>query len=671
MLPEILPLCTEQLNKQGARRLWVLSGSDVWCEETLRTIMAAVSGDWPVISSYLPGAVAAPQARLLLGREFCHGVFDARRGLHTEALAMLTGTLQAGSWLILLLPAESKWLTRPDEDSLRWNDLGLLIAAPRFMRHLTQTLDDEAVVCWYEGHPCQLSLLPQRARWLPPDGSPTADQQLVLSQLRQADTGIFGLPAARGRGKSALAGLFLAQTPGHHLLCAPAKVSVSVIQHYLCESDGVEFIPPDNLLVLSETADLSKYGWLVIDEAAMIPLPQLSRIVAAFPRVLLLSTVQGYEGTGRGFLLKFCYTLPGFTLLSLTRPVRWADNDPLENWLDKALLLKEPAEIPVLPGACEYQSLPQQALCDDPALLAGFYGLLTAAHYRTSPLDLRRLADAGGQHFSLFRQCGQVAAALWTVDEGGLSKALSQAVWAGIRRPSGNLLAQSLAAHSYFPQAAQLVSRRISRIAVHGVYRRKALGRELLRRAAEDAKACGLDYLSVSFGYTAELAAFWTACGFRFARMGTHLEAGSGCYTAMLLLPLSPAGETLAEAARQQFARDCIVLSRTWGFSPVIPVRATALNDTEWMMLAGFAFAAKPQAVADPALTLLLICYPEQTAWLSALLSGNTTDDSTLKQQQINGKKALLSALRQETAEVLHLLRPEWAQQTASMITAF
>ena len=167
MLPETLPLCTEQLSKQGARRLWVLSGSDAWCEETLHAIMAAVSGDWPVISSCLPGGVGAAQARLLLGREFCHGVFDARRGLHTEALAMLTGTLQAGSWLILLLPAESEWLTRPDEDSLRWNDRGQLIAAPRFMRHLAQTLNDEAVVCWHEGQSCQLSLLPQRARWLP------------------------------------------------------------------------------------------------------------------------------------------------------------------------------------------------------------------------------------------------------------------------------------------------------------------------------------------------------------------------------------------------------------------------------------------------------------------------------------------------------------------------
>ncbi|STM15108.1 putative ATP-dependent acetyltransferase [Escherichia coli] len=48
-----------------------------------------------------------------------------------------------------------------------------------------------------------------------------------------------------------------------------------------------------------------------------------------------------------------------------------------------------------------------------------------------------------------YRAAGEneIAGALWLVDEGGLSQQLSQAVWAGFRRPRGNLVAQSLAAH--------------------------------------------------------------------------------------------------------------------------------------------------------------------------------------------------------------------------------
>lgn len=668
MLPALFHVCTEQLRMQGIRRLWVLSGSDNWCESRLREIRDAAPGDWPVISAQLPGGIPAEKARLLLGQEFRHGVFDARRGFHSEALAMLTGTLQAGSWLILLLPPESQWQTRPDEDSLRWNDCGQIIPAPHFMHHFARTLIHPAHLCRYEDRPFDMSLLPPQPEWLPPDGTPTAAQQQILAQLRCAERGIFCLTAARGRGKSAVAGLFLAEAPGRHLLCAPAKASVTVIQRYLHDPQQTEFIAPDNLLTLAETADVSTYGWLVIDEAAMIPLPLLSRFTAVFPRVLLLTTVQGYEGTGRGFLLKFCHSLPKFTALTLTQPVRWAEHDPAEAWLDEALLLTEPAEKITPAGECEYQSVTQQGLCDDPDLLSGFYGLLTAAHYRTSPLDLRRLADAPGQHFALFRHRQQVTAALWLTDEGGLPAALTHSVWAGTRRPRGNLLAQSLAAHSYFPQAAQLHSRRISRIAVHAGYRRNALGHQLLQRAAEAAKNSGMDYLSVSFGYTPELAAFWTSCGFRFARMGTHPEAGSGCYTAMLLLPLTSAGQVLANAAEQQFVRDCAVFSQIWGFSPVPPVQAESLNEREWRMLAGFAYAAKPQAVAEPALVLLQRSYPAQTGELSQLLSGKP---EILKARHISGKKALLNAQRQETAVILQTLRPEWAQQTAADIRAF
>ena len=150
--------------------------------------------------------------------------------------------------------------------------------------------------------------------------------------------------------------------------------------------------------------------------------------------------------------------------------------------------------------------------------------------------------------------------------------------------------------------------------------------------------------------------------------MGTHPEAGSGCYTAMLLLPLTRAGQALADDAEQQFARDCTVFSQIWGFSPVPPEQAESLNEWEWRMLAGFAYAAKPQAVADPALVLLQREYPAQTAELSQLLSGKP---EILKARHISGKKALLSVLRQETAVILQILRPQWAQQTAEEIRTF
>jgi tRNA(Met) cytidine acetyltransferase len=155
---------------------------------------------------------------------------------------------------------------------------------------------------------------------------------------------------------------------------------------------------------------------------------------------------------------------------------------------------------------------------------------LSGAHYRTSPLDLRRMMDAPGQLFlrSRRRRGGRAVAG----GRGGLSPELSRAVWAGFRRPRGNLVAQSLAAHGGSPWRR--------RCAGCGSAGSPSIRPPARRAGAEDdrriaADAAGYDYLSVSFGYTAELWRFWQRCGFTLVRLGTHREASSGCYTAMAL----------------------------------------------------------------------------------------------------------------------------------------
>ncbi|MCP5768118.1 tRNA cytosine(34) acetyltransferase TmcA, partial [Klebsiella pneumoniae] len=84
--------------------------------------------------------------------------------------------------------------------------------------------------------------------------------------------------------------------------------------------------------------------------------------------------------------------------------------------------------------------------------------------------------DAPGQHFAVAQAGAEIAGALWLVEEGGLPPELSRAVWAGFRRPRGNLVAQSLAAHGGSPLAATLKGRRVSRIAVHTHRQREGIG---------------------------------------------------------------------------------------------------------------------------------------------------------------------------------------------------
>ncbi|MCX2956890.1 MAG: tRNA cytosine(34) acetyltransferase TmcA, partial [Candidatus Regiella insecticola] len=77
---------------------------------------------------------------------------------------------------------------------------------------------------------------------------------------------------------------------------------------------------------------------------------------------------------------------------------------------------------------------------------------------------------------------------------------LARDIWAGRRRPRGNLVAQSLSAHSGQWLEPILRSRRISRIVVMDKWRRWGIALRMV--LAEKQTAQRLDFLSVSFSYT-------------------------------------------------------------------------------------------------------------------------------------------------------------------------
>lgn len=664
MLAQRLPALSAELIRTGARRLWVFSGSATWCAgqaEGMRTLLA---GDWlwvgDVATAPAPagfGPHCAPSAlKTLLGREYRHAVLDARHGLAADALAALAGTLTAGSWLVLLVPDWDTWPAMPDQDSLRWSEQAQPIAAPGFVHHLRQSIvKDPGVVLIRQGAAPLIEALPARPDWQPlslNDG-PTAGQRAVLQQLERAEPGIYVLSAARGRGKSALAGMLAARLTGRCWITAPAKDAAASVQQFA--QSAAEFYAPDALLARRDT--LAAPDWLLIDEAAALPMPLLSQLIGCCPRVLLTTTVQGYEGTGRGFLLKFCAALPCWTALQLDQPLRWANNDPLEQWLAEALLLSDP---PVLPAEAAggqpplvISPLTRQQWAEQPAHLSQFYALLTSAHYRTSPLDLRRLFDAPGMHFAR-ACCGQqLLGALWWVEEGGLSAGLAHAVWAGRRRPPGNLVAQSLAAHGPAWNAPCLRSWRISRIAVTAGQRRHGVGHQLIRHAVAAAHTEGLDFVSVSFGYTEPLWRFWQSAGFMLLRIGSHLEASSGCYSAMAVLPLSQAGRQLALSAAACFERD-----RAWRQPITRTARATAkadtlLNQDDWRSLAGFAWAQRPLAACEPALQRLVLLSPLPLPALRATVEQQQTVAESCQRLRLSGKRAWLMQARQEAAAAL------------------
>ncbi|PJI57636.1 tRNA cytosine(34) acetyltransferase TmcA [Escherichia coli] len=655
---------TAQMKREGIRRLLVLSGEEGWCFDHALKLRDALPGDWLWISPQ-PDAEnhCSPSAlQTLLGREFRHAVFDARHGFDAAAFAALSGTLKAGSWLVLLLPVWEEWENQPDADSLRWSDCPDPIATPHFVQHLKRVLTaDNDAILWRQNQPFSLAHFTPRTDWHPATGTPQPEQQQLLQQLLTMPLGVAVVTAARGRGKSALSGQLISRIAGSAIVTAPAKAATDVLAQFAGEK--FRFIAPDALLASDEQAD-----WLVVDEAAAIPAPLLHQLVSRFPRTLLTTTVQGYEGTGRGFLLKFCARFPHLHRFELQQPIRWAQRCPLEKMVSEALVFDDENFTHTPQGNIVISAFEQTLWRSEPETPLKVYQLLSGAHYRTSPLDLRRMMDAPGQHFLQAAGENEIAGALWLVDEGGLSQELSQAVWAGYRRPRGNLVAQSLAAHGSNPLAATLRGRRVSRIAVHPARQREGTGRQLIAGALQYIH--DLDYLSVSFGYTEELWRFWQRCGFVLVRMGNHREASSGCYTAMALLPMSDAGKQLAEREHYRLRRDAQALAQWNGeMLPVDPLNDAVLSDDDWLELAGFAFTHRPLLTSLGCLLRLLQTSELALPALRGRLQKNASDAQLCTTLKLSGRKLLLVRQREEAAQALFALDDVRTERLRDRIT--
>ena len=655
---------TAQMKREGIRRLLVLSGEERWCFDHALKLRDALPGDWLWISPQ-PDAEnhCSPSAlQTLLGREFRHAVFDARYGFDAAAFAALSGTLKAGSWLVLLLPVWDEWENQPDADSLRWSDCPDPIATPHFVQHFKRVLTaNNDAILWRQNQPFSLAHFTPRTDWHPATGAPQPEQQQLLQQLLTMPPGVAAVTAARGRGKSALAGQLISRIAGSAIVTAPAKAATDVLAQFAGEK--FRFIAPDALLASDEQAD-----WLVVDEAAAIPAPLLHQLVSRFPRTLLTTTVQGYEGTGRGFLLKFCARFPHLHRFELQQPIRWAQGCPLEKMVSEALVFDDENFTHTPQGNIVISAFEQTLWRSEPETPLKVYQLLSGAHYRTSPLDLRRMMDAPGQHFLQAAGENEIAGALCLVDEGGLSQELSQAVWAGYRRPRGNLVAQSLAAHGSNPLAATLRGRRVSRIAVHPARQREGTGRQLIAGALQYIH--DLDYLSVSFGYTEELWRFWQRCGFVLVRMGNHREASSGCYTAMALLPMSDAGKQLAEREHYRLRRDAQALAQWNGeMLPVDPLNDAVLSDDDWLELAGFAFTHRPLLTSLGCLLRLLQTSELALPALRGRLQKNASDAQLCTTLKLSGRKLLLVRQREEAAQALFALDDVRTERLRDRIT--
>lgn len=495
-----------------------------------------------------------------LGRTYPFAVFDAFAGLNPNTFAQLAGTVSGGGVLILISPNKQRWINYADPEYAHLGVTQPPRVACHFLNWFIANLESDTSVLRVNlditpniqspigsGSCPDLSAQPKtNGVYLGSDQS--AVVLAILAHWRQPKSCLL-LDADRGRGKSTALGLALALQASFSreqiAITSPDKRAIdSLITQYLrlkSSNPAPRWIAPAELLNALD-ASTSDIRLLVVDEAAGIPIPVLEQLSNKLPHILLASTQQGYEGFGSGYGVRFIKRLkqqhPHTLRLSLHQSLRWASPDPLEIWVDKTLLLAQRDRLePVESGLIE---LDLQQLIQRPGRLSELYQLLAQAHYRTSPADLRVLLDSPGQRLFAHYHQSQLYAVLWVAEEGDIESQLAHQIAQGRRRPSGNLLPQSLIHYLGWVDAGKQLFWRVVRVAVRADKRRGQIARGLIEYAQVLATEEKVDFIGASFAAYPELNTFWQQLGFYMLRRGEKVDAIAAVPAALVLKSLQP-----------------------------------------------------------------------------------------------------------------------------------
>lgn len=676
------------------RRLLVLCGDPATTRAAARTAIEPGSFDDSVVSVSdrdMVGERVQPRSTdELLGTTHECIVLDCHTACLPNALGQATGAVDGGGLLVLLAPTLNAWPDRTCalEEMLSAPPFTSDAVADRFKRRLVRTLRSHRGIAIVDVDANQVlkrgctDPAPRRplADVTPPESHTfpavvyeacrTADQRDAVhccERLSESGNAVV-LEADRGRGKSSAAGFaaasiavegtdVLVTAPGYRnaaeLFDRAAETLRTLGSLAADERDGsnrpalrtteggsIRFEKPQAAVEMS--ADVC-----FVDEAAALPVRTLETILSVAPSSCFTTTVRGYEGSGRGFDVRFRDRLEKArtaTAMTLSEPIRYAAGDPIEVWLFHALLLgatPPPGELVSgsTPTEAAYERLDREELAGDETRLREAFGLLVAAHYRTEPNDLARLLDAPNVTIRALTVAGHVVSVALLGLEGGLEESTRRAAYKG-DRIGGNLVPDLLTSQLRDPDAGVPVGLRVMRIATHHAARSTGFGSALLDaietefgsdRTNADGRFEAVDYLSTSYGATPELLRFWRENGYRAVHLSSTRNDASGEHSAVMLRPLSPTGRDLADRHAAWFRRRLPdVLAGALGSVDPDVVRsvlaATAgtvsvsLSDFEWRLVASAAHGPGRYGTAPG---------PFRRLAFRALLDGTSTNAET------------------------------------------
>lgn len=294
----------------------------------------------------------------------------------------------------------------------------------------------------------------------------------------------------------------------------------------------IQYIQPQDAYTLGQ-AEL-----LVIDEAAAIPLPLVRKLMGPY-LVFMASTINGYEGTGRALSLKLIQQLReqsrgtsklngdekvanrktddrdtdgAYSRLSsrslreitLSEPIRYAQNDGVEKWLNRVLCLD--ATLPRSstmhlgtphPSHCQLLQVNRDTLFSfhpvSEKFLQNMMALYVASHYKNSPNDLQLMSDAPAHQLFVLvppvsedtNRLPEILCVLQVALEGQISRESVLSSLSRGQRAGGDLIPWLVSQQFQDSDFASLSGARVVRIATNPEYGSMGYGSRALQLLTE------------------------------------------------------------------------------------------------------------------------------------------------------------------------------------------
>lgn len=685
------------------RQLLVITGQEEW---TTNTAVALLNNSdkqnvlWVGDDQVEYENIRIKDYRSRLGHEYDSVILNCFSGFRANAAMALSGTIKSQGLMILLCPPLEHWPAYNDPEKINRISFGFneQDVDSQFFRYLSSAFtEDQSVVV------CTEALFSGLVSFINTDNDPSLNK---LEQQNKAIEGItkvalghsnrpLVLTADRGRGKSSALGLAAAKLMAQHtktiwvtalhidnteqifshamrtLPMASATKNSITYQH-----STLSFKPVDQLLSSQESINL-----VLVDEASSLPIHILIKLANKFPRIVFCSTVHGYEGSGRGFEMRFIKQLaqlkPHFKRLHMSQPIRWYQHDTLEQFWFNTLFhyVQQDIEDTKSVGSenqsisCRHVSKAQ--LLNDKKLLASMFRLLIDAHYQTSQDDLQRLLDAPEIECFILTRGTSLLGVAQIIEEGGNCFAeLADNITDCTRRVKGHLVAQNIA--SSYNTAAFLLAKqwRISRIAIAPEHQRTGLGKQLINYVEQQARVQHIPFLTASFGCNTDILKFWYRSEFLLTKLSAKPEVSSGEHSAICIKPLTDEALKMSESIHNEFYQELLyqldknfqwmsenILMQILLFEPIANIEGC----TNAAILKQFAIGKRAYSTCKRLLKEYLIDQPtcllklptqEQGLLIAALLQ-NLTDKDLCTKFSLSGKKQIEQTLKASFEKIL------------------